>query len=214
MPHRALKRGGARNSRDRKSWQLSESDCWKLIGASEAAWTAGAPLSRFITLAWGKGGIEASNAVQATGDFIKLAREWMKARGYPMPWIWVQETGSRFGQHAHILLHVPQELEPLFRVMPRRWAAHILGGKYVAGVLDCQRLASAYSESTNPALYQAILSGKLHYMLKTAPAALESRLDMTDRGHKQWGQFCIVIGKRAAVWQGWKKWADVKNRPK
>lgn len=205
MPYRALKRGGARNSRDRKSWQLSEQDCRKLIGASEAAWAAGAPLSRFITLAWGKGGIEANEAVKATGAFIKLAREWMNARDHPMPWVWVQETGNRFGQHAHVLLHVPHELEPLFRVMPRRWATHILGGRYVARVLDCQRLASAYSATTNPALYQAALSGKLHYMLKTAPAALESKLDMVERGHKQWGQSCLVIGKRAAVWQGWEK---------
>jgi len=208
MPHRALKRGGARNSRDRKSWLLSEQDCRKMIGASEAAWVAGAPMSRFITLAWGKGGIEASEAVRATGDFIKLAREWMQARGHFMPWIWVQETGSRFGQHAHILLHVPRELEPLFRVMPLRWVKRLLGGRYVAGVLDCQRLAPAYSASSYPAHYKAVLLGKLHYMLKAAPAALEGKLGMIGKGHKPWGLSCRVIGKRAAAWQGWKAWSN------
>lgn len=208
MPLAKLKRGGPRNRRDRTSWQLSEQDCRKVIGAGEAAWAVGAPMSRFITLAWGKGGIEASEAVRATGDFIKLAREWMKAQGHPMPWVWVQERGNSFGQHAHVLLHVPAELEPLFRVMPRRWVKHILGGHYVAGLLDCQRIASAYSASINPAHYEAVLLGKVHYMLKTAPVALEGQLAMIGKGHKQWGQSCLVIGKRAAVWQGWKAQAN------
>lgn len=207
MPQVKLKRGGAHNKRDRTSWQLSGHDCRKVIGACQAAWAAGTPMSRFITLAWGKASIDAGESVKATGAFIKLAREWVSARGYPMPWAWVQERGNCFGQHAHILLHIPQELEPLFRVMPRRWVKHILGGHYVAKTLNCQRLAPAYSSSINPRLYEAVLSGKLHYMLKAAPLALESKLNMTDRGHKPWGQSCLVIGKRAAVWQSWKQWA-------
>lgn len=204
MPPAGLKRGGARNRRDRQSWQLCEQDCRKVIGAGEAAWAAGAPMSRFITLAWGLGGIDAHEAVRTTGQFINLARDWMAARGHPMPWVWTQERGKRFGQHAHILLHVPAELDDLFGPMPLRWTKKLLPGAYTKGVVDCQKLTSAHSAGINPALYDAVLVGKLHYMLKTAPAPLEEKLGMLHRGPKPWGRRCHVIGKRAAVWQGWK----------
>ena len=159
------------------------------------------PLNRFITLAWGKAGIDAADSVWTTGQFIKLARDWMRSHGYAMPWVWVQERGGTFKQHAHILLHVPAELDLLFRTMPRRWSKSLLGGEYVAKTCKSERLAPAYASGTNPALYEAVLLGKLHYMLKCAPKPLEEALDMVGRGHKPWGQSNRVIGKRAGVWQ-------------
>lgn len=201
----ALKRGGARNRRDRVSWSLKERDCRNLIDASFAAWEAGQPLNRFITLAWGKAGIDASEAVRATGEFINRARDWTRWHGHPMAWVWVQEHGDTFGQHAHILLHVPAELDLLFRPMPLRWTKALIPARYVRGTLDTQRLGSAYASASNPALYQAVLLGKLHYMMKCAPAPLERNLDMRGWGNKPWGQLTRVVGKRAAVWQGYKR---------
>lgn len=172
---------------------------------TEAAWAAGLPLNRFITLAWELGGVDPTQSVTATGAFIKLAREWMGERGYAMPWAWTQETGPKYGAHCHALLHVPPEIAPLFRPMPRRWARKVLGGTYIAGVVDSQRLSSADACNALPAAYEAEVIGKVHYMLKCAPAALEGPLDMIGRGHRDWGQSCTVYGKRAGVWQGWKK---------
>lgn len=201
MPPAGLKRGGARNRADRTSWQLDERQCRRVIGRSHDAWAAGYPLSRFITLAWGRAGIDASEAVQATGEFIYKAREWMRWHGYPMPWVWVQETGDVFGQHAHILLSVPSELDLLFRPMPRRWAKSFTGGEYQTGHVDSQKLGAAYAADANPALYEAVLKGKLHYMLKCAPATIERPLGLEGWGHKEWGQSCRVIGKRVGAWQ-------------
>lgn len=202
MPPIRLKRGGARNCASRRSSQLRQRDCQKLIDASFAAWEAGMPLNRFITIAWGRGGISADQAVDATGKFIRLAREWLRSRECAMPWAWVQEGSHRFGQHAHILLHIPPHLSPLFRSMPLRWTKAILPGRYVAGVLQTQRLKCAGSKNT--AAYEAELLGKVHYMLKCAPIELESEMRMAGRGYKQWGQSCVVVGKRAGVWQGWR----------
>jgi hypothetical protein len=189
----------------RLTHQLTEKQCRTVLAASRAAWSAGAPFNRFVTLAWELGGIDARRCVCATGNFVKLAREWMNARGYFMPWAWVQETGTRYGAHCHLLLHVPPELEPLFRPMPRRWARKVLGGEYISGVLQCQRLLSAGTAGASPAAYEAELTGKVHYMLKCAPAALEDVLGMLGKGHRKWGQSCSVYGKRAGVWQGWRK---------
>lgn len=201
MPQARLKRGGARNRRDRVSWQLDERQCRKIIDRSFDAWDAGQPLTRFITLAWGLAGIDAERAVWATGQFIDKAREWMRHHGHPMPWVWVQETGDTFGQHAHILLHVPAELGDLFRPMPRRWAKAILQGAYISKTVQSQRLAGSSAIQANPARYRAALLGKLHYMLKCAPAPLEFDLELRGWGAKPWNQRTRVIGKRAGVWQ-------------
>lgn len=202
MPPVKLKRGGPRNRRDRISWQLSEPQCLHVIGRSFDAWEAGHPLSRFITLAWGVAGIDPELAVWATGQFINLAREWMRAHGYPvMPWVWVQETGDTFGQHAHILLYVPPELYDLFSRMPTRWARAIVGCGRVGGLVDTQWLPAAQSASINPAAYEAQLLGRLAYMLKNAPEEWAEPLGLAPYISKPWGQRSKVYGRRASCWQ-------------
>lgn len=160
-------------------------------------------MNRFITIAWGKGGIDAKASVVATGEFVKRARDWLAAHGYAMPWAWVQERGDKFGQHCHLLLHIDQALDELFRPMPLRWVKDILPGPYVAATLQCQKLSAARAAQNNPAAYEAQLLGKLHYMLKCAPASLEEPLGMNGWAYKPWGQSSLVYGKRAGVWQGW-----------
>lgn len=198
-----LKRGGARNRASRVSWQLRECDCRKLIDASLAALWAEMPFNRYITIAWERAGVPADQAVDATGKFRRLAMSWMGTRNATMPWAWVQECGNTFGQHAHILLHVPPHLDPLFRSMPLRWTKAILPGRYVARTLQTQRLKNATAFQGKA--YQTELLGKVHYMLKAAPIELEAVVDMAGYRRKRWGQFCPVIGKRVGVWQDWKK---------
>lgn len=201
MPSAGLRRGGARNRRDRVIWELTARQCHSVTDATLQAWRDGLPMSRFITIAWGLAGIDAEASVSATGAFIDKAREWMRHHGHAMPWVWVQEHGDTFGQHAHILLHVPDELSDLFRPMPRRWVRSVLGGRYVARAVDTQKIRGAASAGSNAWQYEAALLGKVHYMLKCAPAQLEHELGLYGYGHKPWGQRSRVIGKRAGVFQ-------------
>lgn len=202
MPPANLKRGGARNFRDKTSWQLSERQCRRIIARSLDAWDAGQPLNRFVTLSCGKAMIPHSEAVWTTAAFVTLARDWMRGHGFPMPWVWTQECGDTLGQHGHILLHVPPILNDLFRPMPRRWAKRLARGYYPAGMIDAKRLAGACGLEVNPMLYEASLMGQLQYMLKCAPAELEAKLDMLRWRRKPWGQKSYVIGLRASAWQG------------
>jgi hypothetical protein len=185
------------------TWQLDERQCRNIMRRSFQAWDAGKPLIRFISLAWGLSGIDADKAVWATGQFIDKAHDWMRHHGQLMPWVWVQETGDTFGQHAHILLHMPPGFDDLFRPMPRRWTKAILPGGYVSKTVQSQRLAgaSAIAIKANPLCYEAALMGKLHYMLKCAPAPLERDLGLHGWGNEPWGQLTRVIGKRAGVSQ-------------
>lgn len=203
MPQVGLKRGGARNYADRESWQLKEVQARRIIAASQAACQEGLPFNRFITIAWGIAGVDGRDATKATGTFIKYARDWITYYGGAMPWVWVQEYGARLGQHAHILSHVPAELDLTFRVMPRRWVTSIAGGKYPKGLINTQKLSAANTLEANPMVYEAQLAGKLHYMLKCTPARLEADLGLGQWAMKPWGQSGPVIGKRAATWQGW-----------
>jgi hypothetical protein len=206
-----IRRGGARNRADRQSAQLTEQHCRKLIAAAGIAWAGGTPFNRFATLAFGKSGIDTRDCVAATGDWIKLARDWFASHSLPMPWAWVQEWGRINKAHCHILFHVPLALAPLFKRRAQTWARAVIAkrcGIYAAGTTDCQIIRCSEQPDHYPDAYRAALAFKVHYMLKCAPRELETRLGMMGRGIACWGQCCPVYGKRLAVWQGWEKCSD------
>jgi hypothetical protein len=190
--------GGARNRADRTSNRLEEWQCHDLLAAADRACGHGQPFNRWLTIHWQKGGIDARDCCTATGDFIKHVRDWARRQGYVLPWAWVQEWGTGYGAHIHMLLHVPPELDALFAPLPQRWVKHILPGAYVTGVVDTDRIRGARSVCSAPELYWANLDTKLHYMLKAAQPELEAKLGMQGKGHTEWGRYCMVYGKRAA----------------
>jgi hypothetical protein len=128
---------------------------------------------------------------------VKLASDWARQHGYRLVWAWVLEWGPVNGAHVHLLLYVPPELNWQFRNMPLRWAKQILPGRYSKDVVDSKQPDKAIG-------HRRWLWGKVHYMLKCAPAELEEPLGMTALGPKPWGHNCQTYGKRLAIWQGWK----------
>lgn len=199
-----LRRGGANNSANRTSQLLTEYQARRLIGGCKAAYDAGLGMNRFVTISWGLAGLSPQESVAATGEWIRLAREWLRDRGTPCAWVWVQECGPKLGAHCHILIHVPDNLAPLFSGKPRQWAAHIIarrGGRYASGTILTRKIAGSSADQALPEAFEAALMGRLHYLLKGTPARLERPLGMTKWGHVPWGQSCLVYGKRAAVWQ-------------
>lgn len=199
-----LQQGGARRQRGVASNQLTEKQCRDLIEAATVAWESGFPFNRFITLLWERSEIDARHNGEATARFVKLASDWARRHGYRLVWAWVQEYGSINRAHAHLVLHVPRELDPIFRAMPTKWAKLCLPGRYASGTVQSQKIRFGHLAASHPDAYGAALIGKVHYMLKCSPAALEGKLGMIGRGPKPWGQGCITFGKRAGIWQGWK----------
>lgn len=211
-----LRRGGARNRRDRETLQLNEAQCRALISASYVCWERGEQFNRFVTIAWGKCGIDPQDAVAATGAWIKLAREWMRERGYRVPWAWVQEWGPRYGAHCHALIHVPPELAPLLGKRFSRWARLVIernGGCYERGAVVTLRIGFGECPDSSPEGYRAAMLAKVHYMLKCAPEALEARLGMMGWGPKPWGRSCLTYGKRLSIWQGWQTLRVLCHQP-
>lgn len=199
-----LRKGGANNRADRKSLRLTGQQAAKVIDGCMAAQSHGLWLNRFITISWEPAGLTAQESVAATGEWIALARDWLRQRGYPAAWVWTQERGAKLGAHCHILLHVPPELAPLFSGRPSRWARQVIErrtGAYKAGTVLTRKIAAGRACRGDTPAYEALYMGRLHYLLKCTPAALEMPLGMYGWGHIDWGQECLVYGKRAGVWQ-------------
>lgn len=196
-------RGGARNRHDRTSHALTELQCRQLIEAASAASDRGQPFNRFVTVSWERNGADGRDSVRLTGAFIRLAREWMLARGNRLAWAWVQEWSPRFGAHAHILMHVPDELAPLFSDYPQRWVKKLVVGCYVAGTVKTKQVRHDTRPTAFAPTYRHALLRTVSYMLKAAPATLEGPLGMLPYRSKPWGRHCMTFGKRIGIWQGW-----------
>lgn len=205
QPRGKGRHGGARTNRDRLSYTLTRKQCLSLIAAAKLAHDLGLPFNRWITIAWGRNDIPPRDNRNISGRFIKLASDWMRRQGHKLVWAWVQEASDTNGPHIHLLLHVPDYLAPLWRKMPERWVNRLLGKRGKAGTLHSEILHTGRNDASNPAAYETQVMGKVHYMLKAAPAALERELGMVGRGYKPWGRPCPVYGKRLAIWQGWQR---------
>lgn len=194
---RLFQRGGIRLDRHRQTMQLNKAQCELLLNAAFRASHVGTPFNRFITLLWERAGVDGRDTVKVTGHFIKLAGHWARRHGYKLAWAWVQEWGVVNGAHVHLLLHVPENLDWHFRLMPMRWAKHCLGGRYVRGTLDSKRVRAGWFGWS----YYEALFRRVHYMLKCAPHELEEQLGMSGKGAERWGKSGLTYGKRLAVWQ-------------
>jgi len=202
-------RGGARRKSGGFSDSLSEHQCRLLLAASDRASAANAPLNRFITILWERGGIAEREAAKATQLFLKLAGDWFRSRGERFCWVYVHEWGVRNGAHAHILLHVPRHLDKEFGRLPLKWVKRLLPTGYRQGALKSLKLLGGNApDGISAQIYAESLMYRLHYMMKAANPALEAKLKLVGASHAVWGQSSPIYGKRAGCWQAKKPSTD------
>jgi hypothetical protein len=178
---------------------LDERQCLLVLGAATRALEIGAPFNRWMTILWERGGVPPEQASAATTEFLSRYGDFLRRYDEKARWTYVHEGGRRNGIHAHILLHVPERMDLLFRNRPRAWTAAIASGGYAKGMVMTKR-APALPES-DTGRYAAWLEARVHYMLKSADPELEAQLDLLGRGPRPWGVQSYVLGKRAAAWQ-------------
>ncbi len=185
--------GGKRNSANRVSETLSLRDANKLIAAVRYAWAIGHPLNRHITLHWEQCGVPDLDAGAATSRFLRLASQWLKARGEPFAYVWVRENGDGKGSHVHILAHVPSGVSLGSR--QRGWLRLITGRPYVSGAILTKRVGGTRSAAdTMPDTYLSNLANVVGYQLKGLSATSAEALGLT-----RTPQHGKIIGKRAGV---------------
>lgn len=161
-----------------------------LIAAAQFAVASGKAFNRHVTIHWQAAGIHDSEAAQATGAYLKLARDWLARSQHQTPaWLWVRENGDGKGSHVHILLYVPGSARWTGARM-KRWLALISGKPYARGSIQTRRIAGSIG---SPA-YRENLGAVLAYVIKGASpeAAACFNLDRLEAGGH-------IIGKRC----GW-----------
>lgn len=190
--------GGARNRADRASDCLTVKQVRNIIDAIQASGSIGLPLNRHLTLHWGCYGIDDSDAGRATGDFLKLAGQFLRSKRQPFAFVYVRENdegdGSK-GPHTHCLLHVPPAIAPRFVLMQKRWLRIVTGKAYRRNAMRTARIGRSVTAATAaPEFYAVNLAVVAQYVLKASEPAAVSAL-----GLPRAPVYGRVIGKRA----GW-----------
>jgi hypothetical protein len=186
--------GGARNSADRTSTELSASQVRALMVGIRRASAKGLPLNRHCTIHWERGGLPDAEAARAVGAFLTLVRDWLRKGGHPFAAVWVRENddgdGSK-GSHVHILLYLPAGVR-WDGWRNRRWVGRVTGKPYVTGTI-CTRVIGRTRTAawTAPAAFYENLGVVAGYLAKGASLETVSALGL-DRC-KAGGR---IIGKR------------------
>jgi hypothetical protein len=192
------KRGGARNSKDRRSEGLSGTQLDNLIAAKRHANAIGFPFNRMVTIHWEEAGLLLQDMPLATGQFIDRLKKTLERHGSRTAYLWTHEGGTIKGGHCHLLIHVPGRLVAKVTKLQRRWLRKISGKPYRKTVILSRPIGRRIGlEASNPAYHAVNLEVAFGYVGK---AASQADLDAAaiDRQHEPGG---LVIGKRCGTSQ-------------
>jgi hypothetical protein len=193
----AIGRGGARNRRDRESFELTSAQIANLKAAERHAQLIGLPFTRMISIHWEAAEVPLSGMVRCTGRFTDLMTKALARHGSKTTWLWTHENGERKGGHCHLLAHVPAHLVPLLTGLQKRWLRRITGKPYRARVIHSKPVGGRLGlEAGNPDLLAVNSEAALAYILKGASpeAASASGLERLQAGGR-------IIGKRCGTSQ-------------
>ena len=145
---------------------------------------------------YGKAGIGADDGARFIGRLLNLVGKQARRAGGELTALWVRERASDYGEHVHILMHLPVGLH--LRNRTRRWIV-AAGGTYRNGV-SAVRIVGGKLTKAGPAdphgaaHYRANAGIVLCYLLKSAGLEKGQQL-----GLKYSGRGGSIIGKRC----GW-----------
>lgn len=187
--------GGARNRADRVSHEVTLRQATGIINAAHTACQIGLPFNRHLTIHLERAGVPDTKAAAAIGQFLTLARDWLRKQALTFAYVWVRENGDGKGSHVHILLHVPAGATWTgWRL--RRWLVHVTGVPYSAGAIRTERIGGTVRAAlVVPEHYRANLMAVVSYVLKGASSNTVAALGLST-AREPGG---AIIGKRA----GW-----------
>lgn len=184
-------RGGPKNWANRVSTALSEADLRKLADATAFAQEAGLAFNRHTTIHWGAARVV--DPLRATGCFLKMLGEAVRAAGGSFAYVWVRENGDGKGEHVHILWHGPAEL-PVFKRRVQGWLRRC-GARRAPRVTKTVSIAGGLGAAgTGSAHYRANLGTVLDYLSKGGDHLARARLGI--RHNEPGGP---IVGKRCGT---------------
>lgn len=188
--------GGARNRADRASEKLSDAQVDRLIAAADFALATGRTFQRHWIVHYGKAGIGEGDGTRFIGKLLDLVKKHARRAGGELTALWVRERASDYGEHVHILMHLPVGLR--LRNRTRRWIV-AAGGNYQNGVSAVRIVGgklprAAPANANGAAHHRANARNVVGYLLKSAAQEKGQHL-----GLKYSGRGGSIIGKRC----GW-----------
>lgn len=184
--------GGARNSADRVSFNLSRQQCEGLLAAVAQLEKQSKQFNRHWTVHYARAGISDRDGARFVGRLLKRAGEHVRRAHGKIAAIWVRENGEGKGAHVHIVLHLPDGL--VLRNHTRRWIK-AAGGRYRKGVSEVRSIGGTLASARANGERHKVNVGKLMaYLMKGADAETGERLGL----HRS-GEGGPIIGKRC----GW-----------
>ncbi len=144
-------------------WQLTAMQLrnnWAALGHAQRL---GLRPNVSLDIHFDRGGLDdpTRNAGASLQAFLKSARQWIERRGGETAIIWVMENRSGFGGegvHAHVIMHVPDDLMKRWHELKPRWARKAGLSMAKGGVVNFEPVRSWDGAK-----------GKLAYMSKDAP---------------------------------------------
>lgn len=184
-------RGGRLNNARRVSTAITLRQARELVEATRFAEAAGLPFNRFTTVHWDSAGV--ADDLAATGRFLKLMGDAVKASGGRFAYAWVRESGPNKGAHVHILWHGPVAL-PVFRRRVRDWL-RTCGVRPKRGVCHTDAVGRSLVHAvTGGEDYWRNASEALDYILKGSDPAASAALGIVRQ--EPGGE---IVGKRCGT---------------
>lgn len=184
-----------RTSCHKVSDSLSAVQCSNLCKAAEFSNRIGMPLNRFCSAHFGLVGLYDREGLKALSAFLKLVREWVWRQGGELTYLWTRETAEH-GTHAHILFHVPDQLDREIKYKLWRLFKQACDGAYVQKAHHSCRIVSRSPHIHSRQEKVMRHKGVLDYVLKGANP--EAKLEHGLQNTKPCGR---VVGKRCGTSQ-------------
>ena len=189
--------GGARNRADRASEVLADRKVDDLLHAARFALATGRTFQRHWIVHYGRAGVAAEDGAAFVRRLLDPLHKLARRAGGELTALWVREHASTYGEHVHILLHLPFGLS--LRNRTRRWI-EAAGGTYQPGVSMVTSVGgrlvkqTAKNGSNTGEHHRANAANLVRYLLKSASGEMGNKLGLTR--HSRGGR---IIGKRC----GW-----------
>ena len=202
--------GGARNRADRESLDLTDGKVNSLLDAARFALATGRTFQRHWIVHYGRAGIAEHQAADFLRKLFEQVGRQARRAGGQLTALWVREHASTYGEHVHILLHLPTGLS--LRNRTRRWI-ETAGGTYQPGVSMTKSIGgrlvkkTAKNGTSAGEHHRANAANVVRYLLKSASAEKGGQL-----GLPRHGRVGRIIGKRCGWTQNIGEAARVAHR--
>lgn len=169
--------------------QISYSDASNVVKAIHFAHEIGMPLTAHVTIQWRYVESDLSVADRQARLLNKMGLWLRRQAKVPPVWVYARETGSKKGEHLHLLVHVPGRNLPAFERQMKAWVE-----------ADVSRLGEIRER---PVVTKTIKPGHERtrlksYLLKEGEPAVHD-IGWVTADHRRKATGGVILGKRVKV---------------